>query len=488
MNRVSLTVSEFLLWKRAMPPTTNMEHSYQRAFLYVAMSSLTMRLVSTSRILDVAIEWRADAESRRRLQEGGTTNGNSNRAQEKRPCVRRDGDFGRHYNDQFTGFQEIQDQTCSVPAGPIGTNYLYARGGLGNQLHCMAALQRIDPDWRAFDNTARIYLSDEFRRTRVFPTPENVQDPAKLALEKQIHPFPICGALLQSHTPCNCWHVIALKGDACGVQEVQNAADGATLHARTAAAFADLPIKPELKMAAKRFVEEISIMENGERRSIVGVHTRTGALTHIDGIKQGTRRNPRVLVEEAVNATAPYERHGLPFNTVDYEKSRRVLKAPTLATPSFNTSRLLRTVRQEIQELITRHSTLPAILIASDNVRVSQWLSRRLQESTFLTMDAENASMRAALPSGDKFEGRQNLKVVMAQDSKIPSFSNLENDMIELLTLSHADVLVKDNTLRESTYSEAAWWLGGAMAKRVHVPYPNRDLLPNCLKEGKNYT
>lgn len=470
-----------------MPPTAKLQNGYQRVFLYVAMSSLTVLLVSTARSPDNAIEWHAVAESRRKLQEAGGEYGNGNRAQEKKPCVRRDGDFGRHYNDQFTGFQEIEDQTCSVPSGPRGTNYLYARGGLGNQLHCMAALQRIDPDWRAFDNTQRVYLSDEFRQTRVYPTPENVQDPAKLALEKQIHPFPICGALLQSHTPCNCWHVIALEGDACGVEEVQNAADGATLQARTAAAFAGLPIKSELKEAAKRFVDAISITENGQRRSIVGVHTRTGALTHIDGIKQATKRGPRVLGEETFKEAAPNETHDVPHSTLDDEKSRRTLKAPTLATPSFNTSRLLRTVRQEIQELITKDSTLPAILIASDNVRVSQWLSRRLQESTFLTIDAENTSTDAAL-SFATFEGTPNLKVVMAQESKIPSFSNLENDMIELLALSHADVLVKDNTLRESTYSEAAWWLGGATAKRVHVPYPNRDLLPNCLKEGKNYT
>lgn len=387
----------------------------------------------------------------------------------KKPCVRRSGDFDRHYNDQFTGYEELSENpSCSVPTGPSGTNYLYARGGLGNQMHCMAALQRLDPNWRAFDNTRRGYLSAEFLANRVSPTPENVHETEALA-QHSIYPFPVCNGLIENQNPCNCWHVISLEGDACGQEEEMGVAPSETLKARTAASFQAIPIKGEIKVAAKRFVDSVVSIDSKKRRPLIGVHTRTGNLNSIDGVSQGKQKNPRVLLET---------------NSTD----RELKVIPNLATTTFNTARLLRSIRHETRELVTKHSILPTILIASDNVRLSHWLSKRLQESTFLSADNHTSASDLAQAMTDALRVTPNLNVVMAHESKNPDFTNLENDMIELLTLSHADTLVKDNTLRESTYSEAAWWFGGAKAKRVHVPYPQRDLLPKCLKENTNYS
>lgn len=378
-------------------------------------------------------------------------------------CVRRDGDFGKGYNNQYADWAPDYNR-CDMPIGPVGTNVLYARGGLGNQLHCMAALQRFDAEWKVFDDIRRAYLTDNFHATRVAKIPPRVYEAYDVGRNLSIYPFPVCSGLLQNHRPCNCWNVLALVGDACGKEEERSVAKTETLLAKTRAAFKAIPIKPDIKNAARRFVDEHVMVDGKRRRPLIGVHTRTGILESIDGIVH-TQSNPRT------------------------ERARRLTRSqpmPNLDATSYNTTRLLRAIRHEIREIVSTSLLLPTVLIASDNVRLSHWLSQRLRESHFLTMDLHNATLAPAFSKA--LEVTPTLHVVMAHQSKLPSVGYLENDMIELLTLSHANIIIKDNTLRESTYSEAAWWLGGAKAKRVHVPYPQRDLLPKCLKEGTSYT
>lgn len=379
-------------------------------------------------------------------------------------CVRRDGDFGNGYNNQYADWPSNRSR-CDMAVGPPGTNVLYARGGLGNQLHCMAALQRLDPQWRAFDDVRREYLSDEFHEFRIAKTPADVTDAYVLGSDRSIYPFPACEGGFENHKPCNCWNVLALVGDACGKEEEKNVSESETLLRKSAAAFEAIPIKPFIKNAAKIFVDEqVAVADSKRRRKLIGIHTRTGVLEYIDGVHHGAQQNARV------------ERRRL----------SRSMPMPNLGSLSYNTTPLVRAVRHEIRQIVATDQLLPTVLIASDNARVSHQLTARLRESRFLTMDLHNESLAPAFEKA--LEATPTLHVVMAHHSQIRSLGVLENDMIELLTLSHADVIIKDNSLRESTYSEAAWWIGGAKAKRVHVPYPQRDLLPKCLKEGTAYT
>lgn len=380
-------------------------------------------------------------------------------------CVRDDGGFARPYHDSFTG---KRDTSC-VSGGATGTTLLYARGGLGNQLHCMAALQRIDPEWKALDHTPRPYLNKDFYERRQIPFDASLRNKSgkgTLAIGgEELHLFPFGTKSLES-SPGNCWLVAALQGDACGPEEEKLVESHETLRAKTAEAFASIPINPELKRTAKEFVA--GIMRG--RKTLIAVHTRTGSLL-VDGLSKWN--------ETALDA---YTRS----NDTVFEWNYR---GPP--PPNFDTERLLDVLREEIRDVFNKTGAMPVILIASDTPLVGLVLSYRLRGARRPPeIDEEGRFRRSVYFEQNVVDDEMRVdevRVVLTSRMWKSHREDLANDMVELLAMSHADVIVKDNFLRESTFSEAAWWLGGSIAKRIFTPNNERILLPECLRPSTDY-